>query len=58
MKQLVEKYAVMCNPEEIVFTPAGLKAFVKAVSTYAINNANIALNTEILKHMEVADDTA
>ena len=45
-KKLVEKYAVMCNPDEVVFTPLGLASFIKAVSKHALTE----LNREITKH--------
>jgi len=45
-KKLVEQYAVMCNPDEVVFTPLGLEAFIKAVTAHTLTE----LNREVLKH--------
>ena len=45
-KKLVEQYAIASNPEEVVFTPLGLEAFIKAVAAHTLNE----LNREVLKH--------
>lgn len=53
-KKLIEKYAVMFNPDEVVFTHAGLAAFIKAVSKHTL----FELNEEVLSHAKRSTEEA